>query len=855
MENDQNQNENVINTTADTDFAGDSLENSFAGSTLDEDEEASQSSTLEYAYDPEKQEQLSVTCKPVLFGAGSVCLFCIAIIILAVGAGKGLFSKSSNDNVCGEGIYGDSRLCEYLVTVTADGPSAFGNPISPASQALLWMENDDTLDMDPNDEHQQYRIDQRFALLTLWFQSELDWSDQTNWLSEDECTWNGVVCALISPKTGERGPSWVDGGINVVRSLNLEKNNLQGKLPPDLSLLKYLTSLNLSGNNIFGGIPWTFGSMTALKELYLHNNLLSGEISLDFSRLSNLVDLNLSNNNLKGTIPNSLYSATSITRMQLEQNEFTGGISDKIGDLVNLCKRSLFSLVCRKVGIRKVCTLLSNLFSTAFFLFHYIIDKFTAGDNQLDGTIPGAVGNLKNLDELSLRNNSFVGKIADEFSTLPELRYIDFSFNDLTGIASAFSTIESLEILVLDNNSLSGVLDFAGLRNLDVVMLESNKFSGPLPDFSNSTRIQILRLGDNDFDGQVFPRYMMDMTNLMNLGLNELSLTGSIPEGIGRLTSLQTLNLENNALDGIIPLSITDLSSLQELSLHNNQISGIIPFEISFLTNLEKLSLSSNQLQSSIPVAIRRLTSLKTLTLESNLLNGLLPTSMGSLTKLEILNLANNALTGTIPLTFWELSSLRTVVLANNSFIGMIPGLIENMNELRFLNLASNVFRGRIPESITSLTNLLVLDLSFNFFGGPIPGNIGNLTNLRQLLLGSNYNENHESFGLDGTIPLSIANMLDLERLELNRNRISGILPSRHGDLESIRVYDVSDNENLGGTIPGDFSRMAQLTGLAIFGTSIEGIVPDELCEGDISIVVDCDGATTINCRCCTCSE
>jgi hypothetical protein len=275
-----------------------------------------------------------------------------------VGFGKDLFGKAPN----GPDVYNyrefsggeerAERIYEYLISVAVHGAAGFNDPISPESQALAWMQYDDPLILDPNATEIQYRIDQRFALLTLWFQSDYEWFGQTNWLTGHECTWEGVTCEIVdldpnrslseAPKHVTRNMHAADElHSHIVRELNLPRNNLQGTLPPNLHLLKNLKSLNLSGNRISGPIPTTLSSMIWLEELYLRDNFLSQELSLDFSRMSNLVDVNLSNNQFEGTIPASLYTVPSISRIHLANNKFTGTIADDIGSLVNLCKRSI----------------------------------------------------------------------------------------------------------------------------------------------------------------------------------------------------------------------------------------------------------------------------------------------------------------------------------------------------------------------------------------------------------------------------------------------------------------------------------------------------------------------------------
>lgn len=746
--------------------------------------------------------------KPLLCGCITICLLLIIITIFSVGIAKGLFfyfsSEVTDDNSLSysyhspDGSERANRLREYLITVAVNGVTTFKDPISsPESQALAWIQYEDPMELDPNKLESHFRIKQRFALLTLWFQSDFDWYNQTNWLTEDECTWKGVTCTTVSPglrrsliECGKGNERTLRDGDKIVNTLNLEHNNLQGSLPPDLFLLKYLISLNLSGNYLRGAVHEGISSMSLLEELYLDHN------------------------QFEGIVPDSLYSVTALNQIRLDNNKFIGQILDNIGNLINLV-------------------------------------VFTADSNQFNGTIPISFGSLDMLEDLSLRNNTLTGGLSSELLSVTTLRSLDLSINALTGSIPSFSMMENLTTLSLGYNNFSGEFTLGSMRNLKKVILEKNKFSGRLPDLSNSLRIQILRIGENNFDSQAFPTNILKITNLTNLGLNSLSLTGEIPFGIGTLTRLTVLNLESNLLDGNIPLSIAEISPLKEFIINKNKLTGRIPFEISFLKNLEILNLSSNQFESNIPIAIGGLTSLKTLTIGSNYFEGQLPSSIRFLSNLEVLNLADNSFTGSIPYSIWRMSSLRQLILANNNFVGQIPGSVENLIQLQVLNIASNTFRGRIPDSITSLKKLSRLDLSFNFFGGPIPDNIGDLIDLRELLIGTNYDDSDKSFGFDGTIPVSIGSMNKLERLELNRNRISGVLPSHHGLMNSIQVYDVSGNKRLGGTLPEYFIDMSQLNELKFYDTDIEGGIPVNLCDMDVAIEVDCG---KIKCSCCECN-
>ncbi|KAK0601771.1 hypothetical protein LWI29_027277 [Acer saccharum] len=91
--------------------------------------------------------------------------------------------------------------------------------------------------------------------------------------------------------------------LNLVRMIDLSKNNLSGEIPMEVTNLKALVSLNLSYNHFNGSIPDNIGDMISIFSIDLSANKLSGQIPQSISDLSRLDHLNLSNNNLTGRIP------------------------------------------------------------------------------------------------------------------------------------------------------------------------------------------------------------------------------------------------------------------------------------------------------------------------------------------------------------------------------------------------------------------------------------------------------------------------------------------------------------------------------------------------------------------------
>ncbi|XP_068321382.1 receptor-like protein EIX2 [Pyrus communis] len=91
--------------------------------------------------------------------------------------------------------------------------------------------------------------------------------------------------------------------LQLVKSIDLSSNNLQGEIPEEISNLILLGTLNLSMNQLTGKIPSKIGNLHLLETLDFSHNHLSGHIPQSLSSLTSLSHLNLSYNNLTGRIP------------------------------------------------------------------------------------------------------------------------------------------------------------------------------------------------------------------------------------------------------------------------------------------------------------------------------------------------------------------------------------------------------------------------------------------------------------------------------------------------------------------------------------------------------------------------
>ena len=246
--------------------------------------------------------------------------------------------------------------------------------------------------------------------------------------------------------------------------------------------------------------------------------------------------------------------------------------------------------------------------------------------------------------QLLLRENNLNGPIPAAVGNLTGLVRLDFQGNQLS-------------------ESIPGSL--GNLANLEQLRLYDNQLSGSVPTWlGNLSNLQWLILHTNGFTDGI-PAELGRLSNLTYLNLGANDLTGTIPAELSSLRGLERLDLGYNELMGTIPTWIGDLGELQQLFLTANQFTGTIPTELGNLSKLQRLSLSRNQLSESIPTSLGNLSQLERLWLYDNRLTGEIPASLANLTKLDLIRLAGNALTGCVP------AALRNVETNDLDLLGL----------------------------------------------------------------------------------------------------------------------------------------------------------------------------------------
>ncbi|KAK1366535.1 hypothetical protein POM88_042096 [Heracleum sosnowskyi] len=319
-----------------------------------------------------------------------------------------------------------------------------------------------------------------------------------------------------------------------------------------------------------------------------------------------------------------------------------------------------------------------------------------------------------------------------------------------------------------------------------------------------------------------------------------------IPEFLGSLGNLQYLNLAENSFVGEIPRQFANLSSLQFIDLGYNVLDVVNLDWISNLGKLRYLDLTGISLATVDWLqAVSSLSFLTELHLATCGLAGVSSTTNYSSMALSIVDLSNNGYVSFSELEwlFNSSSSLVDVDISNNGLQGPIPDDFGNMVKLRNLSLASNALEGKIPESFGKMTFLTNLYLSNNLLQGNIPESFGrNLSHLQWLdLFGNNFDGELQEFlkglfngaGATGSLDTlrleSFSQVSTLLFLNLAKNRITGTLPDLNY-FKSLIKLDLSNNQ-LRGRLP---KSIAQLLDLELLDVS-SNLLNDTVSEAHLS--------------------
>jgi hypothetical protein len=335
-----------------------------------------------------------------------------------------------------------SVVTEFVNNISFFSESISLNGTNAESRALAWLIHEDalfnrsillTLNSEINNDA-SFRMQQRYPLLTLWFQQanedgvfERNWTTTEGWLEYDnECLWYGIQCTYLD-LGGEIGLQ------NVVTTIDFynifseggnvftkEGNGYSGSIPPDIGLLTSLTSLDFKSQNVTGIIPESIGRCSKLVSLDLSRFSLYGTLPNTISYLTALVYFDVSANFFSGTLPFRLEQWRSLSYFDVTGNTFSGILPNDIGVLTALTVlafhgNSLSGIIPLSIGLLTALTLLD------------------IGGNRLSGTLPSSIGELTRLLSVDFSQNALGGTIPESVGNWSQIEVAYFSNNQFNG--------------------------------------------------------------------------------------------------------------------------------------------------------------------------------------------------------------------------------------------------------------------------------------------------------------------------------------------------------------------------------------------------------------------------------------
>jgi Leucine-rich repeat (LRR) protein/uncharacterized protein YjdB len=577
------------------------------------------------------------------------------------------------------------------------------------------------------------------------------WRNNRNWLGDAPLEeWYGV-------ETDVEGR---------VVALNLDANNLEGYIPPELGRLDALRELRLDAASISG--TWCYRPLSppgssAQNGADVGWSRSAGEAGRRYSRswmrhaaasrmpgvdlvtddpavLGSAAGVRNGGSGLTGRIPPELGELTHLETLSLDLNALSGPIPPELGRLANL--RTLSLSRNRLTGT--LPPELGNLRRLERLDLAVSYDLTLTPPRPryvLSGTLPPQLANLVNLKELDLRGHKFTGTLPPALGRLGELEYLLLTCNSLTGpVPPVLRQLRGLRHLDLSGNQFEGGIPawLDDLGELEFLDLDSNYFlTGPIPTaVTRLTELVTLRLGTNRLIGPIPPR-LGRLQNLESLAVGNNLLTGAFPPQLGRLPNLEFLSVFRNAgLTGALPREIMQAP----LGDFNWQGTGLCaPRDRVFQSWLASIMNHQAGPGCTLPPrevfsAFFEATGGADWTNNANWLRDAPVASWFGVTVedslLTALELPDNGLSGELPAATGDFLDLKHLDLAGNALTGRLPGDLGNLKEIESLDLSGNGFSGPIPRDLAFLGELERLDLSNNELEGALPGTLIGLRSL-----------------------------------------------------------------------------------------------------------------------------
>ena len=528
-------------------------------------------------------------------------------------------------------------------------------------------------DYDPNNEGN-----------AAWYESV----DLTRFIAADNEISELKEDAFPDVPNSEIPPGGIFHGLEV---MDLRGNQLR-TLPPGLSALRKLTTLNLSRNQIGNEALEVISYIPTLRELRLGNNSLTGGLPDILGELKALEILDLHDNSIED-IPQTIKSMSKLKVLNVAGNKLTaipivamGGMPlTEIIASHNRLNGHLFPSSISQVASLQILDVSHNAL-------------VSIGDGQINmpllHTFDVSSNRLTALPDLTVMHKLFtlnasenqIRTIPEGFTSLKALKSADFSGNNLLTLDDGIGSMENLTVLNISNNPLRERrllrMSVEDLKlELRVKLSNHGSVEGSLSDPTSPTGSKLQSLAWPVKDG------VLDRSH------NKLSIVNrSDLEAVVANEDVKSLVLHHNPLQTITPVYEVLGYTLASLDLSYNKFGQNSAYFVEpvNLPRLQTLNLTSNALTTLDPlVTFLSAPSLTTLIIPFNRLTTLpqLCTAFPALTKLLA---ANNAI---VSLDVDAIRGLQVLDVSSNEIAHLPPRLALLQGQLRTLMVNGNRFR------------------------------------------------------------------------------------------------------------------------------------------------------------------
>ena len=424
----------------------------------------------------------------------------------------------------------------------------------------------------------------------------------------------------------------------------------------------------------------------------------------------------------------------------------------------------------------------------------------------LDGPIPPELGNLSNLERLSLQRNQLTGNIPPELGNLTKLTVLRLYGNRLTGCAPA-----ALEDVSDNDLTLLG-LPFCNVgvpppptstQNGDRVYVNGGTLNGqPIANASPTLTVEAGQSITGTVDLTVHNDHVASarfpVVATPTWGDHESSywrVPVSAP-AFGSIGGAAQVNLTAPATPGEYAIifvaqaettgghvaSATHWTSGSPQWDNGDDVAGWNDAAIDFaIGNGYVLAPQHGWSQANahfgaaaIKVVVTAGGTVEPRGADHDVLVALYNATDGPNWRLQRRWLSSDPIGDWLGVTTDANGNVTQLVLNRYGLNGPIPPELGNLTSLNRLVLDNNRLT-ELPPEIGNLSNLTSLFINYSELGGQIPPELGNLTDLDTLTLTDNR--------LTGEIPPKLGNLTNLTRLRLSGNRLTGCVPATLRDV------------------------------------------------------------------------